>query len=78
VDALTRGQLRRELRAIQERTSVPMLLITHDFSEVRQLAGFVLVYDQGRILQSGPPLLVRDQPADEKVAALLRAASLEV
>jgi ABC-type sulfate/molybdate transport systems ATPase subunit len=78
VDALTRGQLRRELRAIQERTGVPMLLITHDFSEVRQLAGFVLVYDQGRILQSGPPLLVRDQPADEKVAALLRAASLEV
>ena len=55
VDTLVRTQLRRELRAIQERTRVPMLLVTHDLAEVHQLASFVVLYEYGRVLSAGAP-----------------------
>lgn len=74
VDALARRQLRAELRTIQERTGIPMLLVTHDWGEVRQLAQYVVVYDQGRILQAGPPEELRTQPSSESVRELLAAA----
>ena len=75
VDALTRVQLRRELRELHELTGVPMVLVTHDLIEVRQLAGFVVLYEEGRVLQSGEPDAVLASPENDRVAALLRAAT---
>ena len=56
VDAMTRGQLRGQLRAIHERTGIPMVLVTHDHLDVQELASLVAVYDHGRIAQLGRPV----------------------
>jgi len=74
VDALVRAQLRSELRAIQAQTRVPMLLVTHDIAEVRQLASCVVLYDHGQILAAGPPAEVLAPGQPGRVAALLAAA----
>ncbi len=53
VDLRTRRRLRAELRRIQEATSTPMILVTHDLAEVRQLSDSLVVIDQGRVLATG-------------------------
>ncbi len=74
VDALVRAQLRAEPRAIQAQTRVPMVLVTHDIAEVRQLASCVVLYDHGQVLAAGPPAEVLAPGQPERVAALLAAA----
>ena len=54
VDLRTRGRLRSELLRIQAATSTPMILVTHDLTEVRQISDSLVVLDDGRVLQAGP------------------------
>jgi len=54
VDSFVRGRLRDQLRAIQERTGIPMILVTHDASDVAALAETVVLYGRGKVLESGP------------------------
>jgi molybdenum ABC transporter ATP-binding protein len=75
VDALVRAQLRRELRRVQEHTKLPMLLVSHDLTEVLDLAEFIVIYDDGRVLQAGAAAAVLARPANPQVAELLTAAS---
>jgi len=74
VDALARAQLRRELALIQEQTGMPMLLVTHDLAEVRQLASFLVLYYDGHVLQQGPTAEVLAAPTSAEAVALLEAA----
>jgi len=54
VDMGLRKRLREELRRIQQRVGTPMLLVTHDLDEVRQIADHVVVLDQGRVVHQQP------------------------
>ena len=69
VDAAVRGRLREQLRAVHERTRIPMILVTHDLAEVRALADSLVVYAAGRVLQVGPTADVlaalSDAPLDQ-------------
>jgi len=58
LDALLRAKMRQELRKVQERFNLPVILITHDPEDVAALAQTVVVYDRGRIRQVVP--LARD------------------
>jgi len=71
VDIRVRRRLRAELRRIHEATRTPMLLVTHDLSEVRQLAESVVLMDAGRVVQTGPTRSVLANPADPELAQLL-------
>ncbi len=51
LDALLRAKMRRELLKIQERFTIPMILITHDPEDVAALAQTVVCYSQGRVEQ---------------------------
>ncbi len=53
VDLRTRRRLRSELRRIQEATSTPMIHVTHDLADVRQLSESLVVLDGGQVLQVG-------------------------
>lgn len=55
VDATVRAQLRGELRRIQEQTGIPMLLVTHDATDVIELASQVVLVESGRVVCSGSP-----------------------
>lgn len=50
VDMGLRRRLREELRRLQQTVGTPMLLVTHDLDEVRQLADHVVVLDHGRVV----------------------------
>jgi molybdate transport system ATP-binding protein len=54
LDALLRGRMRQELLRVQERFSIPVILITHDPEDVAALAQTVVVYGAGRVSQIVP------------------------
>jgi ABC-type sulfate/molybdate transport systems ATPase subunit len=54
VDVGLRKRLREELRRIQQTVGTPMLLVTHDLDEVRQIADHVIVMDAGRVVHQQP------------------------
>ena len=62
VDVRMRKRLRAELRRIQEATATPMLLVTHDLAEVRQLADHMVLMDQGRVVRAGPTAELLSEP----------------
>lgn len=53
IDSFVRDRLREQLRAIHDRTQVPMILVTHDVADVRRLADTVVLYGHGVVLQVG-------------------------
>jgi ABC-type sulfate/molybdate transport systems ATPase subunit len=71
LDARVRRRLRSELQELHAATQVPMVLVTHDLAEVRQLTGWLVVYGTGRVLQAGPTEDVLRSPGDGEVAAVL-------
>ena len=71
VDEITRGQLQIELRQIYEETRITILFVTHDISEALKLGTRVLVMDQGKILQYGPPEELLHNPSTPFVKQLV-------
>jgi molybdate transport system ATP-binding protein len=71
VDAPTRQTLYRELAALRQNVSVPMVLVTHDLSEARRLADRVVIVDAGHTLQTGAPARVFASPRNARVAELV-------
>jgi molybdenum ABC transporter ATP-binding protein len=74
LDAMVRVRLRAELRALHERTRIPMILVSHDLAEVRQLADHLVLFEEGRVLACGELAHVLRAPANDRAAALLAAA----
>jgi molybdate transport system ATP-binding protein len=71
VDAPLRAELRRDLAALQQRSSATLVLVSHDLADAFALGDFIVAIDQGRVLQQG----VRDdlyyRPQSKKVAELV-------
>ena len=75
LDAPLRARLRREMLALQSELSATTILVTHDPAEAAMLADEILVFENGRALQSGPTDQVFRRPNNETVARLLGAGS---
>jgi molybdate transport system ATP-binding protein len=71
VDAPTRQTLYRELAALRQKVSVPMVLVTHDLQEARRLADRVVIVDAGQTLQTDTPARVFASPRNARVAELV-------
>jgi molybdate transport system ATP-binding protein len=71
VDLRVRRRLRFELRRIHELTNTPMLLVTHDLPEVRQLSDSLVLVDEGRVRRSGHTATVLSDPSDPILSELL-------
>jgi sulfate transport system ATP-binding protein len=76
LDATVRKSLRRELRRIHDATGVTTVFITHDQEEALELADRVVVLNQGRIEQIGPPDLILSRPATAFVAGFVGQANV--
>jgi molybdate transport system ATP-binding protein len=77
VDLIMRKTLRRELKELQRRFDLPMVFITHDLSEAISMADELILYDQGKIIQQGPPERLVNAPCDERVAELVGKLPLD-
>ena len=76
LDAITRVELRREVRSILRTMNVPALFITHDQEEALELADRIVVLNEGQIVQEGTPFEVYNHPRNEFVATFLGAANV--
>ena len=71
LDAPLRAEFYEVLRQVRADFKTPMLLVTHDLDECFELGEEMLVLREGRLVQSGPPSSILDQPANVDVARLL-------
>ncbi len=68
LDAASRERLVMLMKRIQKKYRVTMLYVTHDHNEARFMGDQVLVIDQGRVVQIGPPDQIFARPVSRFVA----------
>ncbi len=71
LDAKLRGDLRIELKRIQQVQGATILYVTHDQIEAMTMASRVGVLNEGRLIQFGTPREIYQDPDDEYVATRL-------
>jgi len=71
LDAPLRFATRAELVALHRELGTTTIYVTHDQTEAMTLGDRVVVLDNGRVRQVGPPQEVYDRPADTFVARFL-------
>jgi molybdate transport system ATP-binding protein len=76
LDARTRAAAARELAGVIRDAGVPVLLVTHDFTEAALLGDRVAVIDKGRVLQEGSASALAAAPATAFVADFTGAVVL--
>jgi ABC-type sugar transport system ATPase subunit len=68
LDAKLRGEMRREIARIHQRTGVTSVYVTHDQIEAMTLADRIVVLNKGELQQVGTPIEIYDTPANRFVA----------
>ena len=71
VDQMLRQDLYRTLADLRADLHIPIVLVTHDLHEARQLADTLAVMDDGEVLQQGSPARLYRSPRNARVADLL-------
>ena len=67
LDPVTRAALHVEIARIHKAFGKTIVLVTHDIDEALKLATRIVLLDHGRIVQSGTPLQLLAEPADDFV-----------
>jgi sulfate transport system ATP-binding protein len=71
LDARVRKELRAWLRRLHEEMHVTTVFVTHDQEEVMEVADRIVIMNQGRIEQIGPPRELYERPGNEFVMSFL-------
>ena len=72
LDPLIRRKLQDELLALQERLRKTILFVSHDLDEALKLGDRITILEGGRVVQTGTPRQIVQNPADEYVAEFVR------
>lgn len=65
------GEVLEVIKAIAAEGEMAMLLITHEMEFARDVADRVLFFDQGRIIEQGPPKKIFNNPESERLQTFL-------
>lgn len=71
LDAKLRHRMRAEFKRIHKELGKTMIYVTHDYREAMALADNIVVLNEGRVVQAGPPGEVFFDPVNTFVATLL-------
>lgn len=71
VDGITRKQLQDAIKDIHERTGVTIVFVTHDLREAVRLGTWILIMNEGEIIQQGTPDDVTENPDGEYAERLM-------
>ncbi|MBI3560153.1 MAG: ATP-binding cassette domain-containing protein [Gammaproteobacteria bacterium] len=71
LDRPLRHEMRNYLLTIKDLFKIPIILVTHDIDEASSIADTLIIYDHGRIVQTGSPQQLRSQPVNTVVSRLL-------
>ncbi|MFE9765627.1 ectoine/hydroxyectoine ABC transporter ATP-binding protein EhuA [Streptomyces sp. NPDC005808] len=61
------------LRDIAHTTDITMLCVTHEMNFARDISDQVLMFDSGRVIESGPPEKIFSDPGQERTREFLSA-----
>ena len=78
LDAQLRQDLRREIRALQQRLRITMIYVTHDQTEAMSMADRVVLMRGGRIEQNGTPPELYQRPQSLFVARFIGASPINL
>ena len=73
LDPLIRVQLQDQLLELQARLNKTIVFITHDIDEAVKVGQRISILNGGRLVQTGTPSELRDNPADDYVAQFMSA-----
>ena len=73
LDVTIQAQVLELLRELKERFHLALLLITHDFGVIAEMADRVAVMYRGRLVEQGPVRQILREPTHEYTRALLAA-----
>jgi putative spermidine/putrescine transport system ATP-binding protein len=76
LDAKLREHMQVELRQLQQQLGISTIVVTHDQREAMTMADIVVIMDQGRVQQVGPPLDSYRNPANAFVADFIGITNL--
>lgn len=76
LDAALRLRTRVELAQLKRRVDASVIMVTHDQAEAMTLADRVIVMNDRRIQQIGPPLEIYSQPANTFVAQFVGSPAM--
>ncbi|TCR64595.1 ABC transporter ATP-binding protein [Bosea sp. BK604] len=71
LDAQLRENLREDLKALQRRTGITSVYVTHDQAEAMAIADHIVVMRKGRIVEQGSPQALYRKPRQRYVAEFL-------
>jgi len=71
LDARVRKELRTWLLRLHDEVHVTTIIVTHDQEEAMEVAGQIVVINQGRVEQVGTPRELYDSPANEFVMSFV-------
>ena len=78
LDAQLRGEMRREIRQLQQRLGITMVYVTHDQTEAMTMADRVVLLRNGRIEQVGSPEELYARPATAFTAGFIGAPPMNL
>ena len=78
LDAQLRHEMRREIRALQQKLGITMLYVTHDQTEAMTMADQVILLREGRIEQDGTPEELYNRPASAFTARFIGTPPMNV
>ena len=76
LDNPLRIEMRRFLRDIKNRFDIPIVLVTHDFTEAFTVADTIIIYSNGNVIQTGIPQNILDNPLSPEVEVLVNNSPL--
>ncbi len=69
------GDVLAVLREIAEEGNTTMMLVTHEMGFAKEVADRVIMFDDGQVVEEGPPAQVLDSPQKERTKAFLGAVA---
>jgi iron(III) transport system ATP-binding protein len=76
LDARLRRRVRDEIRSLQQSLGLTVVYVTHDQAEALAISDRVIVMNQARVAQDGPPRELYEAPADRFVVNFMGEASI--
>ena len=75
LDPQMRGEVLTVLRDLARGGATTLLVVTHEMAFARGVASRIWVFDEGRIVEDGPPAEVCERPRSDRARAFFRGAS---
>jgi putative spermidine/putrescine transport system ATP-binding protein len=76
LDLKLREQMQRELKAIQAEVGITFVFVTHDQQEALTMSDRIAVFNEGRVVQVGPPAELYEHPATAFVAGFVGTSNI--